>query len=273
MRNLLRLAIRFLYNKADLVVTVSRAIADDLVSTYGVRRHKVQVIYNPCDVKNIAVRSREPIKFHYETIFESEVIITVGRLVVQKGLWHLIRAFRKVRDSLSKVNLVIIGEGVNGVYLKSLTQALELESSVYFLGFKNNPFKYMARATVFVLSSLVEGLPCVLLEAMACQLPVISTDCTSGPREILAPGTHEIQTERPEFAEYGVLVPVFDGLYKRSDEPITREESILATVMIDMLRNHQLRRKYSDLSYRRVLHFNMKVFTNKWSRTIGDLCK
>jgi glycosyltransferase involved in cell wall biosynthesis len=144
------------------------------------------------------------------------VILSAGRLVKEKDYETLIRAFAMVRKK-RPARLAILGEGAERNSLLELTERLGIKEDVALLGFKTNPYVYMARATVFVLSSTVEGLPNVIVEAMAVGTPIVSTDCKSGPREILDDG------------KYGILVPVGDAdalakaIEKQLDEPTDKE--------------------------------------------------
>lgn len=210
--NLGRYFMKRTYNNADVIVGVSKLIKNDLIKNYNISENRIVTIYNPYEVDEIEKLSNEPIEKEYKDIFKDKVIITVGRLTHLKGHWHLIRAFKKINDNNKNFKLVILGEGEFRDYLQNLIKSLGLTDSVYLLGFKTNPYKYINNSSVFVLPSLSEGFPNALAEAMACGIPVISSDCKSGPREILAPGTNiEFQCNEKEYAEYGILIPVCNG--------------------------------------------------------------
>ena len=114
------------------------------------------------------------------------------------------------------------------------------------MGWQDNPFKYISKASIFVFSSLWEALPYALIEAMACGCPIISTDCKYGPAEILDNG------------KFGILTPPMDGIFYKASEPITLEEECLANEIIGLLDNEILRRKYCENSKKRVMSFNLK---------------
>ena len=125
---------------------------------------------------------------------------------------ELIRAFSKVAEKNENINLAILGQGELKEDLEKLVAEYNLQDRVFLLGFQSNPFKYVSKSSVFVLSSLFEGLGNVVLEALACNVPIISTDCKSGPREILAPGTSlDKKIESAETNEYGILIPVMNN--------------------------------------------------------------
>src|SRR3989344_3438419 len=191
-----KLSIKFLYKKAGTVTCNSIGIKDSLVRDFSISPDKIKVIYNPLDITRIEELLQEDLDTECQKIFNFPVIINVARLEKQKGQEYLLRAFVKVRKEIPHANLVILGEGELGQSLKDLSKQLGIQESVYFLGWQKNPFKFVARSKVFVLSSLWEGFPNTLIEAMVCGLPVISTDCPSGPNEIIENG------------KSGLLVPV-----------------------------------------------------------------
>lgn len=266
---ILRFSIKLFYNKADIIVVVSKAIKNDLVNNYALEEKKIRVIYNLYDIEKIQSLSQEKVEDGYTHIFSNPTIITVGRLSKQKGQWHLIRAFKKVKDEIPDAKLVILGQGELEDYLKQLTVDLGLEKDVFFLGFQKNPFKYIAKSTIYVFPSLYEGFPNALCEAMACGTPVISSDCKSGPREILAPDTDVNKEARGiEYEKYGILVPVCDGkMYKYNDE-LTYQERILSGSIIELLVNTDLLEKYSLRAIKRVNDFRKENIIKIWEQLI-----
>jgi glycosyltransferase involved in cell wall biosynthesis len=175
------------YRFADHVVGVSEGVSDDVARVFRLPRERVRTIYNPVDVATVAARANEPIVLPWGADAPSPLIVAVGRLVQQKDVETLLRAFALLlpqRDS----RLAVIGDGPRREDLESLARDLQLADRVHFAGFQSNPYSWMRRADLFVLSSRYEGLGNVLIEAMACGTPVVSTDCPSGPREILEDG-------------------------------------------------------------------------------------
>jgi glycosyltransferase involved in cell wall biosynthesis len=197
-RHLIPLFIKYFYPKADGVVTVSQKAAEDLAQFTGLPLERIQSIYNPVIDFELLEKARAPLDHPWFLPQEPPVILGVGKLEAQKDFPTLIRAFawvRKVREA----RLAILGWGPDRPQLEALIQELGLEEDAALLGYVDNPYPYMARAAVFVLSSAWEGLPTVLIEAMAVGTPVVSTDCPSGPAEILDNG------------KYGWLTPVGDS--------------------------------------------------------------
>ncbi|ADE13879.1 glycosyl transferase group 1 [Nitrosococcus halophilus Nc 4] len=188
------------YPGAKKVVTVSQGVAEDLIQTTGLAPEKIQVIYNPVVIPDLLAQAQAPIPHPWLGADQPPVILGIGRLTAQKDFPTLIRAFARVREQ-RLARLIILGEGEERPKLEALIRTLNLQQDVALPGFVHNPYAYMGRAAVFVLSSAWEGFGNVLVEAMAVGTPVVATDCPSGPAEILHDRT------------YGPLVGVGDDLH------------------------------------------------------------
>jgi glycosyltransferase involved in cell wall biosynthesis len=191
--------LRVFYPLAKSVVVVSRAAADDFAHTTGLPRERIEVVYNPVITPEIMALAREAPDHPWFAAGEPPVILAVGRLTEQKDFPTLLRAFARVR-SRRPARLIILGEGEDRSALEALVRELSLGEDVALPGFRGNAMAYMAHSALFVLSSAWEGLPTVLIEALAAGTRVVSTDCPSGPREILQDG------------RLGDLVPVGDAV-------------------------------------------------------------
>jgi glycosyltransferase involved in cell wall biosynthesis len=178
---------RMFYPWADRVIGVSQGVADDLVNTVGIPSDLVEVIYNPGVTPELEFKASAESHHPWLRPGQPPVILAVGSLSVQKDFPTLIRAFAAVRKS-RPARLLILGEGRERSALEALIRELGLQDDVSLPGFVDNPYAYMSRAAVFVLSSRWEGLPTVLVEALYCGVPLVATDCPSGPREILQGG-------------------------------------------------------------------------------------
>jgi glycosyltransferase involved in cell wall biosynthesis len=187
--------VRRLYRHADIVVAVSHGVARDLARVTGLPEGRIQVIYNPVVMSRVLSLAAEVPDDPWFTVEGPPIILGVGRLSRPKDFTSLIEAFARVRE-IREARLVILGEGGDRPALEALIRKRGLTAEVTLPGFVNNPYKYMARAGVLVVSSRREGFPNVLVEAMACATPVVSTACPSGPWEILEGG------------RWGRLVPV-----------------------------------------------------------------
>ncbi len=192
----LRVARRW-YGRADAVIAVSKGIAEDLARHTSLPQQRIFTIYNPTFVPDLLEKAAEPLDHPWVRAGEVPLILGAGRLAAQKDFPTLIRAFDRVCRQ-RPARLVVLGEGGQRPKLTALAERLGIAERVSLPGFVDNPFAWMSRASVFVLSSAWEGFPGVLIEAMACGCPVVSTDCPSGPAEILEGGA------------LGRLVPVGD---------------------------------------------------------------
>ncbi len=185
------------YAKADAAIAISRGLAGQLVETAGVAPERVFTIPNPVDAARIQALAREPFDHPWFARGAPPVILGVGKLELQKDFPTLLRAFARLRVE-RPLRLTILGEGPQRDRLERLTRHLGISQDVLLPGFQMNPFAWLSRAAVFVLSSAWEGASNALLEALACGCPSVSTDCVSGPSETLDSG------------RYGPLVPVGD---------------------------------------------------------------
>lgn len=197
LRGLWPALVRTFYPRASRVVAVSQGAADDLARTMGLPRDAIAVVYNPVITPTLLTLARQSPDHPWLTAQESPVILGVGRLTRQKDFPTLLRAFAEVRRT-RPARLIILGEGEERPALHALAADLAIAGEVALPGFRTNAVAYMAASALFVLSSAWEGLPTVLIEALAAGTRVVSTDCPSGPREILQEG------------RLGTLVPVGD---------------------------------------------------------------
>jgi glycosyltransferase involved in cell wall biosynthesis len=207
------LLLRWLYIKASGIVAVSEGVAQDLIQAYNIPASKVSVILNPVLTQRMFDLAQAPCPHPWLQQKDIPVILGVGRLSAQKDYPTLIKAFAKVRAQ-RPVRLIILGEGEDRKALEVLIHELKLNDDVSLPGFADNPFCYMAKASVFVLSSIFEGLPNALIQAMALGTPAVATDCPSGPHEILEGG------------RYGALIPMqndqemANAIQKTLDHPL-----------------------------------------------------
>jgi glycosyltransferase involved in cell wall biosynthesis len=176
--------VRLFYPLGAHLVAVSEGVAQDFVSVTGLDQTRISVIGNPVITPDLFARAEESVKHPWFSSPEVPVILGIGRLAREKGFLDLVRAFAIVR-STRPVRLIILGEGEARPLIESLVRELGLGEDVALPGFVENPYKYLKRSDAFVLSSEREGLPTVLIEAIALGTPVVATDCPSGPSEIL----------------------------------------------------------------------------------------
>jgi glycosyltransferase involved in cell wall biosynthesis len=213
--HLSRVVYRWTYKYADHYVAVSQGVKDDMIPYLSLEKEDVTVIYNPVIDETILEKMQETVEHPWFNDSNVPIIVGMGRFAPQKKFEDLIDAFTIVRKS-TNARLVIFGEkNETSSYFRMIQDKINdsgYSEDIWLPGFVNNPFKFLKKANVFVLSSKFEGLPGVLIQAMACGCPVVSTDCPSGPKEILKNG------------EFGKLVEV--GNYEK-----------LAKAIIDTLKD------------------------------------
>lgn len=257
---------KFVAKRSDCIVALSKGVEEELVSFFGVSPEKAVTIYNPVDGKLLRSKAMEN---RDTVVLADNSITTMGRLTEQKGQWHLIRAMSEVVKTVTDAKLYILGQGKLKDELVKLTSELGLTDNVEFLGFVEAPHSYILNSKVFAFPSLYEGLGNVLLEAISCGVPCISSDCMSGPREILAPGTAvKGSLEGVEYAEYGILVSVGDNEHFNAAEPLTAAEMQLASAIISMLTDKEMRDRYVEKSLKRSSDFSPEIIIEQWSDII-----
>lgn len=244
--------IKLLYRKADCVVTVSKEIEKDYIDNYGIDPKKIKTIYNPYDFELISDMSKEDLTQEEADFFSQRfVFCNVGRIQHQKGVWHLVRCFATVSRSIPNAKLALIGEDYTDGKLCALIDQYGIKDKVLMTGRVKNPYKYMAHSSVYVLTSLFEGFPNAMVEAMACGLPIIAANCSSGPKEILCDVIPEEKLEASLDGDYGILVPELEHEEDWSISELTCAEQILAKVMTDCYNDKPKLEKYSQKSYER----------------------
>jgi glycosyltransferase involved in cell wall biosynthesis len=186
-----------LYPRADGIIAVSQGVADDLAKVLDLPSERIDVIFDPVVTPELHERAGRVVEHPWFTRGAPPVVLGVGRLDPEKDFPTLLRAFNTVRGNRN-VRLMILGEGPERFVLESLAQDLGIADVFTLPGFVGNPLPFIANASVLALTSRFEGLPNVLIEALACGTPVVATDCPGGTTEIL------------EHGRYGMLAPVGD---------------------------------------------------------------
>ncbi|MCU0833922.1 MAG: glycosyltransferase [Chromatiaceae bacterium] len=226
--------LRRLFRRADGVIAVSRGVADDVADITGIPEDRIRVIRNPNITPELEEMARAPLDHPWFGPGEPPVVMGMGGLRTQKDFTTLIRAFARLRQVLA-CRLLILGQGRQRDRLLRLADDLGLAEVVSLPGFDPNPYRYLARSKLFVLSSRWEGSPNVLTEALALGVPVVATDCRSGPAEITAGG------------KLGPLVPVGDVAAMAQAMEQTLRNPLLADVLragVDEYRMEKSARRY-----------------------------
>ncbi|WP_324042759.1 glycosyltransferase [Aeromonas caviae] len=229
-------AARYLYKSADRIIAVSNVVANDLRLNYHIPLSKIKTIYNGHDIDMITKKSSQvdiSIKKN-EMIYD---FISVGRITYAKGHWHLIKAMSIVKKKYNNAKLIIIGGEEEGISseLITLSQKLGVEENIIFYGYSDNPYKYMSSARVFVLSSIFEGFPGVVVEALACGIPIVSSN-SGGGTEVLLNGLlpSDLDDNKTYESEYGFVTPKLANKKDFSEE-IDDATKMLAEAMIKCL--------------------------------------
>ena len=243
---------------SDRVLCCSKKMVDLVEKSYQLPN--VQVLWNPCDVEGARKLSsmvkEEDLSF-WET--KDRVLVSMGREDDVKGFWHLIKAFKKVNDRKSDTRLAIVGDGTFDEY-KELTKKLGLDGKVLFTGLKKNPFPYLKKSYLYLLTSISEGLPNALVEALAVSLPIVSVNCLSGPAEILHRNWKEAEANKEIFcADYGILTPTLSPV-KNMQTDIEQEEEQFADAIIMMLENIELYQRYQRSTTERAEDFSQETY-------------
>ena len=261
------LMMKLLASKSEKIVAVAKGVELDMVEHFGVPPGKATTIYNVCDGE--LIREKAGKHSNDASLMGSHSITTMGRLNQQKGQWHLLRAFKSVLNAVPDAELYILGEGELEKALQKLAIDLGIKSNVHFMGFVEAPHAYIMNSRVFVLPSLFEGMSNVLLEALACGTPCIATDCESGSREVLAPGTGMPRNlDDVEYAAFGILTPVGDKRHFNAEEPLTNDEEKMAESIKLLLTDDNCCKKYKAAAETRIKDFTPEKIAKDWENLI-----
>lgn len=260
--------LKLMDKRADIILCCSKAMAKEVGTCIG--SDKVKPVWNPCDIQDIQQLAEVSLPAFQEFfLHHNKIIVAMGREDDVKGYWHLIKAFRRIWENNNSVGLVIIGNGEFTEY-RELARNLQIEQDILFTGVQKNPFCYLKKSNVLVLSSLSEGLPNTLVEAMAVGLPVVSVNCQSGPAEILEDEWDKVDTDSKIYkGTYGILTMPFndekDMMFDLRDNKIqlSIQEMLLSDAVWQILQNEQLEHKYIQAGLERCNDFSKEAYYNK----------
>jgi glycosyltransferase involved in cell wall biosynthesis len=264
-----RILIPLTYKISDLIITVSEGIRQELIKEFGVPATKIRTIYNGFDLKEISSKALQNIDSSFNELFAKTVLITHCRLSRQKNVFALLDIFRLTKNQ-QQVKLMILGDGelrdellehcktlnlsVYSIWNTAIT--FNLDYDIYFLGYERNPYPYLHRASLYLMTSSWEGFPLSLCEAMACEIPVVTTDCYTGPREIITPElNHPQPVTEPTTSEYGVLMPLANT---------EKNIEIWVNTVKSLLANTELRKSLIIKGKERVQIFDKKSISSQW---------
>lgn len=269
-----------LYNRADRIVTVSRDINPELIEGFGVKPEKLVTINNFFEVAQIEAKAQEPLTPAEQAVYDAApVLVTSGRLTIQKNQTPLLDAFAALIKR-RPAKLVFVGDGELRDDLTTRARQLGLrvfeawqgtpitpEFDVYFVGLQQNPFKYIRPAAAFVFPSAWEGFPMALGEAMICGVPVVTTDCPTGPREILAPstGAPAQPIRQAERAEYGILMPMLN-----QPATLSADQQVWTDTLDELLGNPAEQQRLGRLASQRMQDFTREKIVQQWFSVIDE---
>ncbi len=264
-----KLAFQSTYRFFNKVVCISEAIKKDLLEKCNYKFPKnIQVIYNPHDIKNIEELAQFPLESNFEEeLFKHKVVLFLGRLSAQKAPWHLLKAFSLLENRDNSIKLVFVGDGDQNItnHLTQLVTQLGIQKNVVFLGRKSNPYPYLKKASVLVLTSYYEGTPNVIVEAIVCQTPIVSSNCTDGIRELMSCKEYSVAGDLIT-TESGIITPNF---YKGSldipiEEAITKEEIIFSKALKNVLYCEDYASKLIENRTQLLSKFNLEIIATTY---------
>lgn len=250
---------RDLYQYADLITFPSEYCRKDWIEHYGDKNNITRTIYNP--VHAMAVKENEN---------KQNIIIAIGRMHNIKRQWHIIRAFKAVKEEYPDCKLVILGDGELRTKLERLVLELELKNDVEMIGNVTNVQDYLGKAKIFTITSRLEAMPCSVLESLSAGVPVVACDCPGGIREELNITCEHRNIIEPIRGECGTLVPDIKEFYT---EQLTKEELQLADEIVYLLQNDEVRREMSKKACKRAEEFSIEHIGKLWLDAIEEVNK
>ena len=265
-----KILIPWLYGSADLVVAVNNGIISELKSQYGLDQKKMSVIGNYYNIREITELSNEPKNDIASKLYQDLVLITTGRFAPEKGLKNLVVVFKNLKVKYNNLRMVMVGDGPELNNLITTISQLGLDVHLG-LGFKSLPdivvlqgeknvFKYLRGATIYLMNSSSEGFPNGLAEAMICDVPVVTSDCPYGPREILEPDmSFDLELSKPHVSQNGVLMPVI-----KSEADI----QLWTETLTQLIENSNQRLELAKNARQRIALFDKDLIISQWHKVI-----
>ena len=264
--------IPWLYAKADVLVTVNGGIARELKTYHRLRKSNILTISNFYNLESIAKLSCEPKGKYVTRLYDDPVLVTTGRLAPEKGLTRLLHVFHGLKMKLPNLRLIMVGEGPQQEELVSTCRSLNLDvcvgedfeepPDVLMLGHRSNVFLFLRGATLYLMNSSSEGFPNGLVEAMICGVPVVSSDCPYGPREILAPEfPFNSSVSEPYYSPNGLLMPII-----KTTEDIDR----WIAAIHDLLRSKEKLARIAENGLLRITHFDDRQVMTAWNKILEN---
>lgn len=264
-------SMRLLCKKADTVICCTKIMRDDVNTIYHPK--EAECLYNPCETEKNRKMSKEAVEERHMAFFDgsSPVIASMSRADDVKGFWHLIKAVALIKREIPKVKLMIIGDGDFSEYEK-LAEELEIRNDVLFTGLQKNPFAYLEKASLYTMCSYTEGFPNSLVEAMSVGIPVIATNCKTGPAEILSEDYKNTEDQKQVHeCEYGILVPLMNPVKNLDASVVEEEERILAKEAVKLLKNKEYLKILGERAQKRSDVFSAEKYIERLARKIEQV--
>ena len=252
------------YKKADKIVVGTKRKKNYIIDQYKFAKENVFVIENILPIDQISEEAAVEVDGNLKEFFENKVLINYGNLTEDKGQWHLIKAFFRIKEKFDDVKLLILGDGPLYEKLNNLINSMNMEEDIKIINKFNNPYKYLIRSDIFVLSSHLEEGKDRVLDAMACARPIISTTSSDEIIDLLSPTNYVNNIHEPFLAEYGILVPVATNSLNTSSKVLNKKEVILSTAIFKLLNDYERYDDYMEKAAKRAVDYSAENIVTQW---------
>jgi glycosyltransferase involved in cell wall biosynthesis len=261
--------IKRMYKKADKIVVDSKDKKAFLSNDYKIDPKDIAVIEDILPIDEISKKAAQDVEEELADFFKYKVLINYGELTEEKGQWHLIKAFFRIREKRDDVRLIIIGDGPLYKKLDELIKSMNMENEIKIIQEFNNPYKYLIRSDIFILSSHQEYNKGNVLDAMACARPVIVTTCLDDIINLVSPKNYVQNISEPFLAEYGILVPPATNPLNTKSKVLNKKEIILSDAIFKLLNDQETYEEYMEKAAHRAVDFSPEKIAQKWFDVIN----
>lgn len=268
------LKIKLFTKRADLMICCSKTIEKELKDRFNFC--KTTTLYNLYDVKAIREKAMQsepelPWGTHDDQGRKIRCMVSMGRDDDMKGFWHMLKVFALVHEKMPEVRLILMGAG-SFAYYKKLAEDLNITDAIYFAGMQREPYQYLRKGEIYLLTSSNEGFPNALVEGMSLGLAAVSVNCMTGPAEILLEDGDAFKLEKKEsgekipviYGEYGILLPVMTKERDLDAAHILLEEKNMADVVLELLKDDEMLKKYQKAALERAQCFTYEKYVEKF---------
>lgn len=260
--------VKRIYKKADRIVVDSKNKEAFLSNDYKIDKKDIAIIEDILPIDEISEKAAEDVGEDLEDFFKHKVIVNYGELTEDKGQWHLIKAFFRIKEKEDGVKLLILGDGPLYKKLDELIKSMNMENDIKIIKEFSNPYKYLIRSDIFVLSSHQEYSKANVLDAMACARPVISTTCMDEIINLLSPKNYVQRISEPFMAEYGILIPTATNPLNTKSKVLNKNEIVLSNAIFKLLNDKETYEEYMEKSAHRAVNFSPENIAEKWNEVI-----